>query len=99
MYGNGALKPNDSAASGSRLGCDYECGGLCLVHAGEIDKRMMALAFFAVGVVSAWAIGMLSRGWLSQNSRTRMWLIFAAASALVGSAAGMVKELVETLNF
>jgi hypothetical protein len=50
-------------------------------------------------VVSAWAIGMLSRGGLSQNPRTRMWLIFAAISALVGSAAGMVKELVETLNF
>jgi hypothetical protein len=28
-----------------------------------------------------------------------MWLIFAAISALVGSAAGMVKELVETLTF
>ena len=60
---------------------------------------MIALAFFAVGVVGAWAIGMLSRGGLSQNPRTRMWLIFAAISALVGSAAGMVKELVETLNF
>ena len=53
---------------------------------------MMALEFFAVGVVSAWAIGMLSRGGLSQNPRTRMWLIFAAISALVGSAAGMVKR-------
>jgi hypothetical protein len=42
---------------------------------------------------------MLSRGGLSQNPQTRMWLIFAAISALVGSAAGMVKELVETLNF
>jgi hypothetical protein len=63
------------------------------------DKSMMALAFFAVGVVNAWAIGMLSRGGLPQNPQTRMWLIFAAISALVGSAAGMVKELVETLNF
>jgi hypothetical protein len=42
---------------------------------------------------------MLSRGGLSQNPQTRMWLILAAISALVGSAAGMVKELVETLNF
>ena len=60
---------------------------------------MIALAFFAVGVVSAWAIGMLSRGGLWRSPQTRMWLIFAAISALVGSAAGMVKELVETLRF
>ena len=71
---------------------------LCCCCWGK-DKSMIALAFFAVGVVSAWAIGMLSRGGLSQNPRTRMWLIFAAISALVGSAAGMVKELVETLSF
>ena len=31
----GALNPDDSAASGSRLGFDYECGDLCLVHAGK----------------------------------------------------------------
>ena len=27
----------------------------------------MGLAFFAVGVISAWAIGVLSRGGISQN--------------------------------
>jgi len=31
----------------------------------------MALAFFAVGVVSAWAIGMLSRGWAVAKSQDK----------------------------
>jgi hypothetical protein len=60
---------------------------------------MMTLAFFGVGVVSAWAIGMLSRGGMSQNPDRRMYLMIAAVSGLVASTAGIFKEYVETLNF
>ena len=55
--------------------------------------------FFVVGVVSAWAIGVLSRGGLSSKVRTRMYLTGASIGALIGSAAGVLQKWLKTQNW
>jgi len=60
---------------------------------------MSSLIFFTIGVVSAWAIGTLSHGGLSQNPRRRGYFMMASICALVASTGGILKNFIETLNF
>jgi hypothetical protein len=60
---------------------------------------MGEVIYFAVGVLSTWAIGLLSRGGLSKNPARRMYLAVAAICGLVASTAGVLKDFVRESQF